>query len=119
MDDRLLDSLPGPPGPGSRVFLGAAGVGLGRAGASLRRAAHGGSRPPGRAGNPGPPRRLAAANTSIKENCGKVGAWLADIHGAFHGHEDEYLCLEIEPTLKGAEVIAGLFRKAYETWNRR
>ncbi len=37
---------------------------------------------------------------------------LADIHGAFLGHEDEYLCYSIEPTLAGASAIAGLFDQA-------
>ncbi len=43
-----------------------------------------------------------------------AGFRLADIHGAFLGHEDEYLCYGIEPTLKGATVIAGLFETGHE-----
>lgn len=47
-----------------------------------------------------------------------IGLWvhqrgfrLADIHRAFAGHEDEYLCYSIEPSLKGATVIADLFER--------
>lgn len=56
---------------------------------------------------------LLAANDIIAENVEAVGATLADIHTAFHGHEDEYLCFDIEPALAGAEVIAGLFFAAF------
>lgn len=55
---------------------------------------------------------LAEANQAIQENCREVGAQLATIHEAFQGREDSLLCLGIEPTLKGAEVIAGLFAGA-------
>jgi hypothetical protein len=40
------------------------------------------------------------------------GFRLADIHGRFLGNEREYLCYGIEPTLKGATAIAGLFEQA-------
>lgn len=55
---------------------------------------------------------LAAANAAIHANCQEVGAILAPIHAAFRGHEQSYLCLNIEPTLAGAGVIADLFQKA-------
>jgi len=54
---------------------------------------------------------LDAANAIIAENVEKVDARIADIRGAFRGHEQEYLCLEIEPNHKGATVIAGLFKE--------
>lgn len=57
-------------------------------------------------------RGLADANQAIHENCLAVGAQLAPIHEAFQGREDSLLCLGIEPTLEGAEVIAGLFADA-------
>jgi lysophospholipase L1-like esterase len=56
---------------------------------------------------------LDQANMIIRENCATVGAQLAGVHGAFRRHEAEYLCLGIEPTLQGAEVIARLFRRAF------
>ena len=56
---------------------------------------------------------LAAANAVIRENCQQVGAHLVGIHDAFRGCQDELLCLDIEPTLEGATVIAELFRTAY------
>jgi hypothetical protein len=37
---------------------------------------------------------------------------LADIRGNFRGREQEYLCFDIEPSLKGATMIAGLFKDA-------
>ena len=40
------------------------------------------------------------------------GFRLADIHGAFLGHEATLLCFGIEPTLKGATAIANLFEQA-------
>ena len=55
---------------------------------------------------------LAEANEIISKNVEHIGANLADIHGAFHGHEDEYLCYDIEPSHKGAAVIASLFKGA-------
>jgi lysophospholipase L1-like esterase len=57
---------------------------------------------------------LSAANVTIRENCAAVGAHLAGIHNAFRGHEDDYLCLGIEPTLKGAQVVSCLFHGAFE-----
>jgi hypothetical protein len=56
---------------------------------------------------------LALANAAIRRNCQCVRAILAPIHATFLGHETEYLCLAIEPTLAGATVIAGLFRQAF------
>jgi lysophospholipase L1-like esterase len=56
--------------------------------------------------------RLGEANAIIHANCRRVGAVLARIHDAFRGHEAEYLCLGIEPTLAGAEAIAELFAAA-------
>jgi hypothetical protein len=56
---------------------------------------------------------LGAANRAIRSNCLAVGARLATIHDAFLGRQSELLCRQIEPTLKGAEVIAGLFREQY------
>ena len=55
---------------------------------------------------------LLAANRLIQANCLKVGARLAPIYETFRGHEPDFLCMQIEPTLRGAEAIAGLFRSA-------
>jgi lysophospholipase L1-like esterase len=55
---------------------------------------------------------LDEANGLIAVNVRKVGAHLADIRGTFRGHEQEYLCYDIEPSLKGAAVIASLFKEA-------
>jgi lysophospholipase L1-like esterase len=55
---------------------------------------------------------LDLANAIIAENVQKAGGHLADIHRAFRGHEQEYLCFDIEPSLKGAAVIASLFKEA-------
>jgi hypothetical protein len=60
-------------------------------------------------------RALDEVNTIIFANIKNVGAHLADIRRAFRGHEQEYLCYDIEPSLKGAAVIAGLFKKAVVT----
>jgi len=57
---------------------------------------------------------LQAANRVIHSNCLSVGAEIAPIYRAFRGHEKEYLCLQIEPTLRGAEAIAELFRAAFK-----
>ena len=73
-------------------------------------------------GNIYQPQGLAAGLQAALDECNRViGRWakvyefrLADIHRAFRGHEREYLCLLIEPTLKGASVIADLFE---EEWN--
>ncbi|HOD67245.1 MAG TPA: GDSL-type esterase/lipase family protein [candidate division Zixibacteria bacterium] len=59
---------------------------------------------------------LRRLNRGIEQNVRECGGALADISGAFDGHESEYLCRVIEPNLKGAAVIAGLFRQAYESW---
>jgi hypothetical protein len=53
---------------------------------------------------------LDAANTAIAGNVRAIGAALADIREAFRGHEQEYLCYDIEPSLDGATVIADLFK---------
>ena len=71
-------------------------------------------------GNIYQPQGLSAGLQASLDECNRViGHWagvygfrLADIHGAFQGHEEEYLCLAIEPTLKGATVIADLFEQA-------
>ena len=55
---------------------------------------------------------LDEVNRIIGHWAGVQGFRLADIRGAFAGHQDEYLCYGIEPTLKGAGVIAGLFEQA-------
>jgi lysophospholipase L1-like esterase len=57
-------------------------------------------------------RAFDEANSIIAANVDKIGAHLADIRQAFRGHEREYMCYEIEPSLKGAAVIAGLFKDA-------
>lgn len=58
-------------------------------------------------------RSLDAANDAIAENVRSVGALLADIRENFRGQEREYLCYDIEPSHKGATVIANLFFEAY------
>lgn len=55
-------------------------------------------------------RAFDEANAIIATNVQKVGAYLADIRHAFRGNERDYLCYEIEPSLKGAAVIASLFK---------
>jgi lysophospholipase L1-like esterase len=55
---------------------------------------------------------LDEVNRIIGHWAGVQGFRLADIHRAFQGHEDEYLCYGIEPSLKGATVIADLFEQA-------
>jgi lysophospholipase L1-like esterase len=62
---------------------------------------------------------LAEANRAIRANCLTVGAYLATIHDTFLGHEEDYLCLDIEPTLAGAAAIAGLFCGAYREYQGR
>ena len=52
------------------------------------------------------------ANRIIAAAIAAHGFRLADIYGAFRGHEQEYLCLGIEPTLAGATAIADLFEHA-------
>ena len=53
---------------------------------------------------------LDEANAIIERNVASVAAHLADIQSAFRYREQEYLCYDIEPSLKGATVIAGLFK---------
>jgi lysophospholipase L1-like esterase len=55
-------------------------------------------------------RALEEANAIIAANVRKIDARLAGINQAFRGHEQEYLCYDIEPSLKGAAVIASLFK---------
>jgi lysophospholipase L1-like esterase len=55
---------------------------------------------------------LDAANGAIAANTRSVAASLADIREAFRGHEQDFLCYDIEPSLQGATVIAGLFQEA-------
>jgi lysophospholipase L1-like esterase len=57
---------------------------------------------------------LDQANRIIGDAIATHGFQLANIHGAFRGHERKYLCFGIEPTLEGAGVIADLFEKAYK-----
>jgi lysophospholipase L1-like esterase len=57
-------------------------------------------------------RALDDANDAIAANVRSVNARLADIRRTFRGHEKEYLCFDIEPSLQGATVIADLFKKA-------
>jgi hypothetical protein len=56
---------------------------------------------------------LEQANAAIASNAKAIGAYLADICQSVRGHEKEYLCHDIEPSLQGATVIAGLFREAF------
>jgi hypothetical protein len=58
---------------------------------------------------------LAEANAVIRRNGEAIDAVLAPISETFRGHESEYLCLGIEPTLKGATAIARLFRSAFDS----
>lgn len=60
---------------------------------------------------------LIEANAAIRENCRRFQAALAPIHDTFRGHEADFLCMGIEPTLKGAAAIAKLFATAYrQVW---
>ncbi|MEI8376223.1 MAG: SGNH/GDSL hydrolase family protein [Planctomycetota bacterium] len=56
---------------------------------------------------------LGECNRVIGQWVRQRGFHLADIHGAFLGHEAEYLCHDIEPTLAGATAIADLFEAAF------
>jgi hypothetical protein len=62
---------------------------------------------------------LLAANRLIQENCQAIDAHHVPINEAFRGHERDYLCMQIEPTLKGAEAIAGLFQAAHDESGRK
>ncbi len=55
---------------------------------------------------------LDKANEIIAANVKTVAGHLADIRAAFRGKEDDLLCYDIEPSLKGATVIASLFKEA-------
>ncbi|MCC9606319.1 SGNH/GDSL hydrolase family protein [Blastopirellula sp. JC732] len=59
---------------------------------------------------------LEAVNRGIRANCLAIAAECAPIYETFRGHEKEYLCLQIEPNLRGAEAIAGLFRASWEKY---
>jgi lysophospholipase L1-like esterase len=59
---------------------------------------------------------LDELNAGIAENVRTVGAQMANIRETFRGHEDAYLCCDIEPSLEGATQIARLFRGAYQAW---
>jgi len=59
---------------------------------------------------------LHALNEGIKKNITAAGCSFADIHAAFKGHEAEYLCRDIEPTLAGAKAIASVFGSGYRDW---
>jgi lysophospholipase L1-like esterase len=61
--------------------------------------------------------RLRELNEGIAANIASVDGFLADIHAAFLGHEDDYLCLNIEPTLSGATAIASLFHDQFARWS--
>jgi hypothetical protein len=54
---------------------------------------------------------LDGVNAFIGEQVRKYGFRLADVAAAFLGHEEDYLCFGIEPTLTGATAIAGLFEE--------
>jgi lysophospholipase L1-like esterase len=58
-------------------------------------------------------RGLAAANAAIHWNCQEVQAVAIPIHDTFVGRSQSFLCLGIEPTLRGATAIAELFEEAY------
>lgn len=53
---------------------------------------------------------LESLNNGIASNIRQVNGHLADIYTTFKGHESEFLCQQIEPTLKGAAAIAELFK---------
>jgi hypothetical protein len=55
---------------------------------------------------------LDTANNAVAANTQSVSAALADIQGTFRGHEQDYLCYDIEPSYMGATVIANLFKEA-------
>lgn len=59
---------------------------------------------------------LEAVNRGIRANCMAIGAEHAPIYETFRGNEKEFICLQIEPTLRGAEAIAGLFRTSWEKY---
>jgi lysophospholipase L1-like esterase len=59
---------------------------------------------------------LDELNAGIAANVRTVGAQLADIRETFRGHEEVYLCCDIEPSLEGATHIARLFREEHEAW---
>ena len=62
--------------------------------------------------------QLIKLNGGIKQNISRVKGYLADIATAFDGHEVEYLCMNIEPSLKGATVIADLFEGQFHKWQK-
>jgi lysophospholipase L1-like esterase len=55
---------------------------------------------------------LELVNQFIAAVLPDYGFILADINAAFRGHEEEYLTLQIEPSLAGATCIAKLFYDA-------
>jgi hypothetical protein len=57
---------------------------------------------------------LGLVNAFIREQVRKYGHRLADVAAAFLGHEADYLCFQIEPSLAGATMIARLFEEAYD-----
>ena len=59
---------------------------------------------------------LLQLNAGIGRNVEAVDGCLADIYSKFKGNEATYLCLDIEPTLKGAAAISGLFLEQYSRW---
>lgn len=60
---------------------------------------------------------LKTVNRGIRANCMAIAAEHAPIFETFRGHEKEYLCLNIEPNLRGAEAIAQLFRQCWEKYH--
>ncbi len=63
--------------------------------------------------------RLDELNRGIRENVARIDGLLADIYGAFKGHEEQFLCQQIEPALQGATVIANLFRSRFQEHRTR
>ncbi|HUU45719.1 MAG TPA: SGNH/GDSL hydrolase family protein, partial [Acidobacteriota bacterium] len=63
-------------------------------------------------------RALWALNDGMRANIRRVDGCIAEIHGAFRDHEDEYLCQDIEPSLAGASVIARLFAEQWQAWRQ-
>jgi hypothetical protein len=63
-------------------------------------------------------RALDETNAIISTNVRAGCAHLADFGRDFHGNEMEFLCYDIEPSLKGAAAIANLFKTAYASVGR-
>ena len=63
--------------------------------------------------------RLKELNEGISQNTAVVNGLLADIYSSFKGNEDEYLCQDIEPNLKGATTIAESFYTQFNNWKNK